>query len=870
MEKLLLIDGNSLINRAYYAFGTAGAGELSFGGMPTNATYGFLNMFVKAVSDIKPTHIIVAWDMRAKTFRHKLFSGYKAQRKGMPDDLAVQFEDLKKILTTAGVAQLSLETFEADDIIGAVAKKVRGVMPVVILSADRDGLQLVDDNIELHLTKTGVSNLDVWTKTRIQNEMGVNPTSLIDIKALMGDKSDNILGAAGIGEKTAFSLIQKFGSIEKLYERIDEISGATKEKLLASKEMVFLSKVLATINISVPIIYDIENAKFSLPFADAVRAEFKERGFNTLLKRENLWSGNFKTEEEKPKESPEPRPQPRKQEVIVKRKFEPKNIVLKNIDEIKKVLERAFDKIAIVEAEGGMQFAFNELENFVTEYSVDLFGSGLDEIEVYGVFKSVLEGETPKFLFDSKSLKEKLLRQNIRISNVVLDAKIADHLLKTRVEVKDLGDLFLSYGLETNAFAAAIFFVDFFAKMRAQGLTNLYENAELPLVDILIEMQQNGVQVNLDALNALGIEYNAKLVELSDKIFEIIGERFNINSPKILGGILAEKLELRWTKKTKGGDKSVDEDVLISLKNQHEVIEYILEYRKFFKLYSSYIQSYSRLADERGLIHSSYNNTAVVTGRLSSSNPNLQTIPKRGDESDKIRAIFKSRFDGGVLVSADYSQIELRLLAHFSGDENMISAFRSGRDIHTETAMKVFGVPAELVSRDMRRRAKAVNFGIVYGISAFGLSNDIGVSPAEAGEFIKKYFEAFPKVAKCLDNFKELASQRGYAETLFGRRRYIPELTNLNHNIVKFGLRAAVNMPMQGSASDIIKFAMIKIAQKLNGKKSLLVMQVHDELILDCEASEANEIAEIVKREMESVIELKVPLAVDVEISKTL
>jgi 5'-3' exonuclease len=709
MSKFLVVDGNSLLNRAYYAFGGRGeVGELSFGGTPTNAVYGFLNMFIKAVTDLKADFACVAFDVRAKTFRHKMFAQYKANRHKMPDDLAMQLDTLKDILRTMKVKIYECEGYEADDIIGtvsAVTEKNGGAF-VVNLTADRDGLQLVSGNTELHLTKTGVTNLDVWTVGRVKQEFGIEPRQLIDVKALMGDKSDNIPGAAGIGEKTALSLVQKYGTADGV------IANANNAKVNASKDMVLLSRKLAEINCAVPIKFDLGDCRFTFPFGDEVRVEFEKHGFKSLVKRANLWAAGKG-----------------------------------NIDDYK------------------------------------------DETD---------------------------FRRNGA-------AKSTDAVQDESKEIDD---------------------------------------AVLP---VLAKMSQNGIKVDIAALSVLAEKFEKEIAGISSEIYKLAGETFNINSTQILGEVLQRKLGIRLTKKTKTGF-STDEEVLTKLSADYPLAKKVLEYRGKYKLYSTYIRGYGNAVDLEGFIHTTFNIDKTATGRLSSTEPNLQNIPQRRLGSEEFRKIFVSRFADGKILSADYSQIELRLLAHFSGDKNLISTFDRGTDIHSQTALQVFG------DINRRREAKAINFGIIYGISSFGLSRDLGCSIAEATQFIQNYFATFPQVKGYLDECIDFAKQNGYISTMFGRRRYIPELYAKNNNLAAFAARAAMNMPMQGSSADIIKKAMAAIDGEFTAKKlqSIMVLQIHDELVFDCVDAETGTVAEIVKRNMENAAKLSVPLVVDITVGESL
>jgi len=830
VDKLLLIDGNSLINRAYYAFG--GGGALTWNGSPTNATYGFLNMFFKAVADSKPKNVAVAFDMRAKTFRHKMYNEYKATRKGMPDDLAVQFEDLKKLLKIMGVTILECEGFEADDIIGTLSKAC--THPTVILSADRDGLQLIDDCTEVHLTKTGVTNLEVWDTEKVVSEYGLTPAQLIDLKALQGDKSDNIPGAMGVGEKTALELMHEYGSLEKIYENLEQIRESLRAKLETSREMVFLSRDLARINTKVPCDCDPAHFFFTLPMSKEVYDAFDSRGFKSLCKRPSLWKEDYYSEPALP-EVPQ----------------QIKTVEIKSVGELNDLVKKFLRAELVSNSWDGaaVYLASDETTEYKIVKQVDLLSGGLSLEEINSALKPLHESQVPKAILDSKSLKEK----NIKIENVVIDGNICEHLLTS----------------ETNFTQRRIPFRQFReypAKLESAGMLRLYREIELPLVDILIEMQESGARIDLRALESVSQNLQGQISELTGRIFEFAGENFNINSPQQLGGILFKKLGLETTRKTKTG-WSTDEYELSKKAGLHPIVPQILRYRKVFKLYSTYVQGYKNLADSNGFVHTTFNNTATVTGRLSSSEPNLQNIPARSDDAERIRKLFISRFPSGKIISADYNQIELRLLAHFAQDPVMLAAFCTGRDIHTETAMKVFEVAADCVTADMRRKAKAVNFGIVYGISSFGLSESIGCSVSEAGKFIDKYFKEFQGVKNFLDRSRDSAIAKGYAVTLFGRRRILKELSSTSQQTVGFGIRAAVNMPMQGSASDIIKKAMVVLNGRLGN--CLLIAQVHDELVFDCPPAQVESASKIIKETMESIIQLSVPLTVNIEVKET-
>jgi DNA polymerase-1 len=859
VKKLLLIDGNSLLNRAYYAFG--GGGALSSDTIPTNATFGFLNMFMRAVSDIHPDKVAVAFDVRAKTFRHKMYIDYKATRKGMPDDLAVQLEDLKKLLTIMNIAILESPGYEADDIIGTVSASNQ--YQTIILSADRDGLQLISENTQLHLTKTGVTNLDIWTPKRLMQEHGLTPVQLIDVKALMGDSSDNIPGATGVGEKTAYDLIRRFGTLENLYENLIEVSAGVHQKLVTSYDTVMLSRELARINLSVPLV-DSADFSFVYPFGKEAYDAFWARGFKSLCKRPNIWAEAYYSDDTAT--------------AVTEKPAQPKPIEFKSTrvttqSELDALVQQllTMPSFAIHYDSNAFYLSPSASEEYVLPLKLDLLGDGFYTDELIPMLKPLFECSVPKLVFDSTTFKRFLTTRNIALNNVTIDAKLCDHLLTTATNVDCLDQLFTKYKTSSGGRVAPIFTIDFTRKLGSSGALNIYQQIELPLVDILLEMGKTGAKIDLVALDSISDKLQRNISELTAQIYDFAGEHFNINSPKQLGEILYKKLGLSTSTRKSGKDESTDEASLQKIAKAHPIVPVLMRYRKVFKLYSTYVQGYRNALSPENFVHPKFNNTATTTGRLSCSEPNIQNIPTKGDEEFGFRKIFISRFPNGKLLTADYSQIELRLLAHYSDDPTMIEAYKNNRDIHTETAAKVFGCHPELVNSDMRRRAKAINFGIVYGMSAFGLSNEIGCTVPEATAFIERYFAEFAGVARYLDKCKNEAITSGYVETLMGRRRNLPELNSGNQNSIQFALRAATNMPMQGGASDIIKSAMVAINAKFKeGLTSVMFNQVHDELVFDCTKEEVERVEALVREIMECVTELKVPLVANIEIADTL
>ena len=945
----MIIDGNSLINRAYYAFGAGGG--LTWNGMPTNATYGFLNMMFNGIKSTGVTHVAIAFDVRAKTFRHKQYAEYKATRKGMPDELAAQLDDLKNLLQVMNIKTLEAPGFEADDIIGTLACQVNGgvvapacladtegtrlvcgtrksgeideqsvartvldfasvpsvpakhagatsvppkqsdAMPVIILTADRDAFQLIRPGVELHLTKTGTTNTDIWTHERVAEEYRINPAQFIELKALMGDKSDNIPGAAGVGEKTALALIQEFGTVAEVYRRLGEVKETTRAKLGPCEDAVLMSRDLVTINTSVPLEYTTEDFKYNFPFGRGVYDAFMARGFKSLCKRRELWSEDYFAGEGG--------------EADVKPIAEIKIIEIKTKEELEKVVGEILENGAVVGgpvADGGVAgggvnggagvpdggsggaagiaLHYDDRAFYLAgagvEYHIivfaDMLVGGILYDDILRTMRPLFESPIAKHVYDSKSFKEYLARHGMALNAVTIDARICDHLLSTRTRAVTPKEFLELYRVtQGQAVCAPLLHIDFPKRLNDRNLLALYTDIELPLVDILIRMQRNGAKLDLAALDAVGEELSAEIREVERQIYEHAGFVFNINSPKALGELLFRKLGIETRTFTKIGP-STNEEVLQKIYHVHPIVPLILRYRKVFKLYSTYIQGYRAQMDANDFVHSAFNNTATVTGRLSSSEPNLQNIPARSGDAAKVRAIFTSRFAGGSLLCADYSQIELRILAHLSGDELMITAFSENRDIHNETAVKIFDIAPAAVTDTQRRIAKAVNFGIVYGMSAFGLAQSIDTTPAKASKFINKYFEQFPKIKTFLDGCRNYALENGYVKTIMGRRRYIKELTSSNPNLVQFANRAAMNMPMQGSAADIMKRAMIDVSAAMDaaGIKSMMIMQIHDELVFDVLPHEIEALTAILKDKMENVIKLKVPLEVDIEVKGTL
>lgn len=839
MTKIILLDSNSLINRAFYAMPPMNAKD----GTPTNAVYGFMLMLNRLISEHNPTHIAAVFDLKAPTFRHLRYENYKATRKPMPDDLAAQIPLLHRLLESMNIKVLELEGYEADDIIGTIAKRFD--YDTIIVSGDRDVLQLVDGNTVVFNTKRGVTDIKVYNLESLREE-GFTPRQIIEYKALAGDASDNIPGCSGVGEKTAKSLIEQYGSVDNIYENIENIQGKLKERLIADKDKVYLSRELASINTDVPLPCEMEcmiyNGDYKPEFYDLL----SRLNFRSLL----------------PKFAPAERAEP----VIPKEEIEIKEVKIEDLETLNKILSKTPGKIA-VDIGKTINFSFDGRTEYIVEPGENLIDTGISFYDALSAFKGVFEGGAVKILFDVKSVMHILDGYGIRIEKPYEDILLKSYLADANNTPKSLKDLLASSGVIYAA--AGAFNIDdhLDKKLEKLMITGLYRDIELPLIEVLYNMEKEGFRIDTAVLNELSEKYTAELQSLAEEIFSVTGETFNINSPQQLGRVLYEKLNLQKGKKTKTGF-SVAAEVLEEL--DHPVIKLLLRYRQIQKLQSTYINGMRSVIDlHTKKVHTVFKQCQTLTGRLSSTEPNLQNIPIRTEEGREIRRMFIPS-PGNLLVSADYSQIELRLLAHFSGDPVLNEAYMSGRDIHTITAAKIYNVPTERVTKSMRRDAKAVNFGIIYGISPFGLANNIGVSSYQAKQFQAKYFETYPKVKEYMASNVEFAQKNGYISTLKGRIRFFPEFRSANHNIRSFGERAAMNMPLQGSASDIIKLAMLNVSEMLKkgGYKAKLILQVHDELLIDTPKDEVEEVKNLLVRAMESAVELNVPLIADAKVGE--
>ena len=865
MERLLILDSNSLLNRAFYAIPPLTNSE----GIHTNAVYGFTNMLFKMKEEIKPDYIVAAFDRKAPTFRHKEYEDYKAGRKKMPPELGEQFPLVKEVLNLLAVNIYEIDGFEADDIIGTLAQFAeKNGIEVFIVTGDRDALQLASDNIKVVITKKGVTETAVYNKEAFIEEFGVTPTQYIDVKGLMGDKSDNIPGVPGVGEKTAFKLISTYGSMEGVLSHIDEISGKKlKENLETYSEQAIFSKKLATIMTEVPIEFDLEDIKSQENYnKEELKKLFFKLGMKSLLAK--LPGDDLEGEEEVAK-------------------IEINEVT--TIEGFKEVLS-VKEGIAFISYSTCNENIYSkiELDKLYINYGdkVSLIDFKLINMEnsneAINLLKAFMEDEKiEKVIQDGKNLVTILTKHNIEVKKFIFDTVVAAYLIDSAKsnyplevlineylmkEVKGEGD-----ELICNAMASMKELYEYLKdRIDKEGMDELYYEVEHPLISILSSMEAIGFNVNREKLDELAVKFKEEISRTEKEIYELCEEEFNISSPKQLGKILFEKLDLPVIKKTKTG-YSTNAEVLEKLMDKHPVVEKIIYYRQITKLNSTYVEGLKNVIDEDGAIHSSFNQTVTTTGRLSSTEPNLQNIPVKYEMGREIRKVFIPQESTDVLLSCDYSQIELRVLAHMSDDKNMIDAFNHHSDIHTKTASEVFKVPVEEVTPLMRSRAKAVNFGIVYGISDFSLSQDLKITRKEAAEYMEIYFDRYPKIKGYLESVKEEAKEKGYVLTVLNRRRFIPEIKSSNKIVKALGERLAMNAPIQGSAADIIKLAMVKVYNRIKKEnlESQMILQVHDELILNVKENELEIVKALVKEEMENVLKMSVTLEVDTNIGNT-
>ena len=838
MDKLILIDGNSLLNRAFYAMSVFSTKE----GLPTNGIFGFIKLLFKIIEDEKPAYLAVAFDVHAPTFRHTMYDGYKATRKPMPTELAMQVPVLKELLHTMNICTVELAGYEADDVIGTLSKKYPDIK-VLIYTGDRDSYQLVSKNVDICFTKRGVSDLDRLTAENFFEKTGLTPAQIIEEKSLMGDSSDNIPGVRGIGPKSAIALLQHYGDLEGVYAHIEEITGATRRKLEEGRELAYLSRTLATIDTNVPLNTSLEDCALKLPFSEEARTFFARLEFRSLVDSAFFPAERLQTAEP-----------------------------AIECDDLNALPFDGAEEFAFCLEQEGIYLAFGG-KNYLLRFKENFFMPGffLEELKPF-LFK-LFTGEARAVVADYKALAHELDALGIAITCPVEDVGLLRYLLDSNVRPATAKEFAKDYALPEDNCAGALLrtFRDTAQALKGTAEEKLYRELELPLAKVLFEMEKAGVRVDTAKFSEFSERFKGELSALSERIYSIAGVIFNLNSPAQLSEVLFERLGYspKGVKKNARGGYSTNAEVLEKLAEEHEIARLILRYREIQKLQSTYVDGIRPLV--RGdVIHTTYNQTVTTTGRLSSTNPNLQNIPVRTEEGRELRKLFIAR-EGRSFIDADYSQIELRLLAHFSGCTALIEAYRKGEDIHAATAARIFGVPLSEVTTAMRRRAKTINFGIIYGMSAFGLSKDLGCSASEAQSYITKYFEMHPEVRTYMDANVKMAKEEGFVTTVLGRKRYIPELRASNFNLRAFGERAAMNMHLQGSAADIIKIAMLRVTERLKaeGLRAKMVLQVHDELVLDAPLEELEQAKALLKEEMEGAIALSVPLTAEVSVGRS-
>lgn len=854
-KKIIVIDGNSLMYRAFYGIRLLTTSK----GVFTNAVYGFTNMLLTLVEQYNPDYIGVAFDLKSPTFRHEIFEDYKGNRQKAPEELLPQFDLLKRLLKAMNIAIYEKEGFEADDILGTFSRIAREKgLDAYLVTGDRDAMQLVSDTTTVLLNRRGTTDMQAFDPEKVKEVYGLTPDQIIDLKALMGDSSDNIPGVPGVGEKTALKLLSEFGTLENVLDNIDNISGKKlKENLAKYKEQAILSRKLATIIQDVPMDFALEDCCYDIPKSSELKALLEELEFYSILSR--LDFGDDK-----------------QQSNIAE--YDKETIVIKSLDHLSSSVEEALkrDEVAFNFDENTITFAWNKKQVYHVPLFKDMLDDGLDYYEAMEELKPIFIHESIKIIVhDGKSLLLRAWKQGIEVRNLAFDTFIAAYLLDpthTRYDVKYL--LYEHMKIDVDGVDAADVLMlakEMQTKLKDLGMDNLYYEIEHPLIEVLANMELTGFKVNKDMLRELDVELTTLLEELTKKIYDLAGEEFNINSPKQLGVILFEKLGLPVVKKTKTG-YSTNIEVLEQLKGKHDIIEEIIDYRQIMKLKSTYVDGLLSVIDpDDGRVHSSFNQTITATGRISSTDPNLQNIPVRMEMGRQIRRVFVPTDENHVLVDADYSQIELRVLAHISGDPTFIDAFKHNQDIHKRTASEVWGIPLEDVTPEQRNDAKAINFGIVYGISDYGLARNLGITRNKAHAYIESYLNRYPGIRAYMERIVEEGKRNGYVSTLMGRRRPLPELSSRNFNTRSFGERVAMNTPIQGTAADIIKKAMNDVYYeiKARGLKSKLVLQVHDELIIDAYIPELEEVKKILKEKMEKAMELSVPLVVDIGIGSS-
>lgn len=867
-EKLVLIDGNSLINRAFFATPVFSTKE----GFPTNAIFGFLKLLFKIIEDKRPEYMAIAFDVHAPTFRHKMYADYKAGRRPMPPELAVQMPKLKELLHAMHIKTIEMEGFEADDILGTLSRKFPAVH-TYIYTGDRDAYQLVAENVSVCFTKKGVSDILELNSDNFSDIIGLEPLQIIDLKALMGDKSDNIPGVNGIGEQTAHDLLTAYSTLGGIYENLSMVRASVRGKLERDKAQADLSYTLATIDVHAPIDCTLSECVLKLPFPYEVRKRFAELEMKTLLALD-MYEKVGKNGDEVSPEAPLGHTEDDK-------RYANLTCTVKECEKLENLVslcgEAAGEYIACVRSDDDFRILVETAGGFiegVLHLKKTLLDTGVFPEELGGAYRALDETKKTLILYDAKAFLHHAYDLGVLMHVSYEDLSLIKYIADGTASVEKLTYLLdvNNYSTDFPALGLYKLYQKYATKLNEQE-KKLYREIELPLVPVLFDMETAGVCVNTAVIDELSAKYDKELSEVTAKIYELAGEQFNLNSPAQLGKILFDKLQIGegdTTKKTKNKKNyGTSAEILEKYAGDYEIVRLVLRFRQIQKLNSTYVEGIRPLV-VNGKVHTTYNQSNTSTGRLSSTNPNLQNIPIRTEEGKELRKLFVAR-EGCVFVDADYSQIELRLLAHFSECKALREAYLTGKDIHATTASQVFGVPMDKVTPQMRREAKAVNFGIIYGISAFGLSKDLGISAKAAKNYIDKYFETYDEVKTYIEKNVENAKRDGYVTTLYGRKREIIELKSPSYMVRAFGERAAMNMPLQGTSADIIKIAMIRVHSRL--KKEVpcakLVLQVHDELVVDCPIDEKGKVEEILKDEMENAADLHVPLVTDIGSGKS-
>ena len=853
MKKMLLVDGNSMLFRAFFA--TFMRPMSTSTGIPTNAIYGFAMMINKAIQMVQPDAMLVAFDKGKHTFRHDLFPDYKGGRKQTPPELVAQFPIIREYLDAAGIRQFEMTDIEADDIIGSMAKKYPD-WDINVLTSDHDMLQLIDETTSIWLMKKGTSDIEEMTVESLKEQMGIVPDQIRDLKGLMGDKSDNIPGIPKVGEKTALKLLEQFGTVENLIENTDQLKGKLKENVIEYKDQALLSKRLATIKTDVEIPFKTEEFAFHIT-PEPLYQFYMRYEMKSLAKKVETEIIEEKSEaEEAPVQT-----EIRQVEVC------PESLLCDNT-----VLVLDQDQNSVY---------FSDIHGLGMANGNEMVYMTIEDVRKDRALLDYLASDKIKIVYDVKAMYHLAQRAELKIAGMKIDAMIAaflcDSTLTSEQKIREKFDMLNQLSIEDvygkpgkmklpeaemqrqccaqRMNLIRTLWKDSEPKLKKMEIESLFYDIEMPLAEVLYRMEKEGIRVDLETLDEISRQTQQKLNDLTDRIYEEAGETFNINSPKQLGEILFDKLQLPTGKK-----RSTSADVLEKLAGMHPIIEDLLEYRKYQKLYSTYAEGLKKYIHPDGRIHTIYNQCATQTGRLSSIEPNLQNISVRDEQSREVRKAFLPG-EGNVLVSSDYSQIELRMLAHMADEQGLIDAFRHQIDIHTKTASDVFQIPMDQIDSQHRRQAKAVNFGIVYGISGFGLAQQLDITPGQAKTFIDRYLESYPNISKYMDQVVESCRQKGYTATLLGRRREVPEIHSSNYTTREFGKRAAMNAPIQGSAADLIKLAMIRVDRLISekGLKAKMILQVHDELIFDTPVEEVDQLCEVIKEGMEHAMELKVP-----------